>query len=325
MAPARNAEDAWDAAVRLRAYAKVNLGLRVLNRRPDGFHNLRTVFQTVGLHDDLEVSVRTAARPGIDLACNREDLNHTGNLAWRAAALLLCRMQADTFVRIDLWKSIPSGAGLGGGSSDAGAVLRALAHLLSPAPPHDVLAEVAGEIGSDVPYFLVGGTAKGTGRGTRLAPLPEQGPRPIVLALPDVEVSTAWAYRALDKARETKLTSTVRSNRLKKVRSAPVRGSAGIGLAERMTNDFESVVFDRFPSLGEIKREILSLGARRALLSGSGSAVFGMFDSFQSASLAASRLAASGIRAEAVRFVSRSEIERSARVRRAPAGGDWDD
>ncbi len=327
MASARKAEPKWDGSARVRAHAKVNLGLRVLAPRPDGFHNLCTVFQTVGLHDDVSVSVRSGTDRGIRLHCDREDLNHPGNLAWRAADQLLRRMQADALVRIGLRKRIPSGAGLGGGSSDAAAVLRALGILLSPRPPDQVLKEVAGDIGSDVPYFLLGGTAAGTGRGTLLAPLPELGPRPIALALPDIEVPTAWAYRALDQARAMKLTSTGRSNKLNSVRSepAPSRGPACNDFPERMTNDFESVVFDRFPALGEIKREILSLGARQALLSGSGSAVFGMFDSFHSASQAASRIAASGIRAEAVRFVSRSDAERSASVRRAAAKAGCDD
>lgn len=327
MAPGRNAEPNWDGSARVRAYAKVNLGLRVLDRRPDGFHSLRTVFQTVGLYDDVVVSIRTGAQVEINLNCDRTDLNHPGNLAWHAADLLLRRMQAQTLVRIDLRKRIPSGAGLGGGSSDAAAVLRALGLLLSPRPADRVLFEVAREIGSDVPYFLVGGTVAGTGRGTELAPRPEQGPRPIALALPDVEVSTAWAYRALDQARELELTSSGPSNRLNNVRSAPApsRGPAGNDLAERMTNDFESVVFDRFPALGEIKREVLSLGAQQALLSGSGSAVFGMFDSLHSASHAASHIAARGIRAEAVRFVSRSDVNRSTRVRGAAARVGCDD
>ena len=293
------------------AFAKVNLGLRVLGRRPDGYHEIRTVFQSVGFHDRVQVSFRPGRERRLDLECDHEDLNHEGNLAWRAADRLMRRMRLDGHVRIRLAKRIPAGAGLGGGSSDAATVLRLLPALLEEPPSRKALHEVAAALGSDVPYFLLGGTVAASGRGTRLAPIRETAPLPIVLVLPDIKVSTEWAYGALADSRESRLPSAASWRMLEDVSSErrPLDSEALGRSSEWMLNDFESVVFQRFPALGEIKRQILACGAHHALLSGSGSALFGIFEGPDEAARAARRLAAEGMQAMPTQSVSRADCE----------------
>lgn len=291
------------------AFAKVNLGLRVLDLRPDGYHNVRTVLQAIDLCDDVSVSVKEALCPSVSLECDRKDLENDGNLAWMAADRLLRRLQAAASVRIRLRKRIPAGAGLGGGSSDAGAVLRALAALLpQPLPPEELL-EIASGLGSDVPYFLIGGTAIATGRGTEVSILPERAAAALVLALPGIEVSTAKAYRALAESRETGLTYPDAPHTMKDLGSRQSLSEPGAydSLSEPMHNDFEDVVFQQFPALAEIKADLLASGARQALMSGSGSSVFGIFDTPEGARQAAAGLAADGLRAEVSRFLTRAE------------------
>ncbi len=298
---------------RERARAKLNLALRVLGRRPDGYHELETVFQAIDLHDDIEVTLRRGGARSVVLSCDRADLEHEGNLAWRAADLLLRRLDLDLEVRIRLRKRIPAGAGLGGGSSDAAAVLRAMAALLRDAPARADLVAVAEALGSDVPFFLLGGTAFGTGRGTCLAPLPDLPPYPLALVLPEVEVSTAWAYGALATARSTGLTEPGKPGMIEKLGPSLGRLARGDATAfsDWMVNDFEGLVFQRFPDLGEVRRRLLACGARRALMSGSGAAVFGLFDSVQRAEEAAARLGAGGLRTRACCFAGREAGERS--------------
>ena len=289
-------------------FAKVNLGLRVLGRRPDGYHDIRTVFQSVELYDDVNVWLRMGGPPSVTLQCDLEGLNHEGNLAWRAADLLLHRLRLNAQVRIGLQKRIPVGSGLGGGSSDAGAVLRAISNLLVDPPSRHILLDVASTLGSDVPYFLVGGTAVGVGRGTDVTPARDLPAAWTVLALPEVEVSTAWAYQALAESRAGLTSSGARATISRSDWGSPPPSLGDLeSLGEWMLNDFEGVVFRRYPVLREIKHQILAGGARQASLSGSGSAVFGVLDSLAAASRVAGALAAQGVRAEAVRFLSRAD------------------
>ena len=158
------------------APAKVNLGLKIVGRRPDGYHELRTVFQTISLADRLAVSYMRRRSTQVSLRCNDPALENKDNLARRAASELLATKHWAGHIKIDLEKRIPHGSGLGGGSSDAAAVLLALEQLLRPVPPRELLFEIAAQLGSDVPFFLVGGTAVGVGRGEEVYPLPD-GPR----------------------------------------------------------------------------------------------------------------------------------------------------
>jgi 4-diphosphocytidyl-2-C-methyl-D-erythritol kinase len=249
----------------LPALAKINLDLRVLGKREDGYHELRTIFQTVSLADTIELSFTAARRTSVDLD---DPLAIPDNLVARAAVAALRAMRATGRVGIRLKKRIPMGAGLGGGSSDAAAILLGLPVLAGREIALPRLLELAQELGSDVPFFLFGGRAAAIGRGTELFPLPDLRPQYGVLAAPGVHVSTAGAYRALGAG----LTSGLHPNKIGSFQSLLWgQGSAGA------VNDFEPVVFGAHPQLKAIKSKLLRAGASSAMMTGSGSAVFGLF------------------------------------------------
>ena len=282
-------------SARVRAYAKLNLGLRVLYKRPDGYHELRTVFQTISLADDLEIawsparttSVVIEGAPGI-----------VDNLAERAARLVLDAAGKHGVVRIKLCKNIPLGAGLGGGSSDAAAVLLALPVLAGARLPMERLAPIAATLGSDVPFFLHGGTALGLGRGEELYPLPEASATRAVLVVPNIHSSTADAYRDLSKT----LTTAELQNKLDSFQ----RWTWGINKSS-IINDFEDVVVARAPELAGIRERLRRSGASRVAMTGSGSAMFGIFD--DPARLERARRAFPNERVFAVSFISRSRYQ----------------
>lgn len=260
---------------RLGALAKINLGLKVLNRRPDGYHELRTVFQTVSLADTLEVEFAPGRRTSVTLNSNLEIPN---NLVERAARLVLEAARVTGQLTVRLTKRIPVGAGLGGGSSDAAAILLALPVLAGKAVPLSRLIELAGQLGSDVPFFLVGGRAVALGRGTELYPLPEGGAARALLVVPEKGIPTAEAYAALGRT----LTSASPENMISSFQSwvwRQLRGSRSGVAFPAGENDFEPAVFARYPRLGALKRRLEKLGAKPAMLSGSGSALFGVFAS----------------------------------------------
>jgi 4-diphosphocytidyl-2-C-methyl-D-erythritol kinase len=262
------------------APAKINLGLRILERRADGYHELRTILQTISLADELTVEYDETTQGGIMLDCSDPSLAGPDNLAARAARDLLERGGWPGSVKINLDKKIRPGSGLGGGSSDAAAVLRALKLLLDPPPADSVLYEVAAGLGSDVPFFLVGGAAVGVGRGEEVYPLPDPPHgRWLLLLIPDFGISTAEAYGALALGRVTSLTPDERRHIISVFCSATSVSACGgarhaTGL---LSNDFEAAVFPRFPQLSVWKDRLVDAGARLAMLSGSGSALFGVF------------------------------------------------
>ena len=298
-----------------RAPAKVNLGLKVLDRRPDGFHHLRTVLQTISLADRLTVTYERRGRGGVVLRCHPKVPVNGENLAAQAARELLSAGSWKGRVRIDLVKYIPVGAGLGGGSSDAAAVLLALGRLLRPAPQAHLLVEVAAHLGSDVPFFLVGGTAVAVGRGEEVYPLPEPPRRWMVIWTPDVKIATADAYRALSRAR-SRLTPDDKLNIIRGFGSRiclPEPGEAQDftgDLPGFFENDFEEVIFRQFPQIKEGKNRLVQLGASRAMLSGSGSAVFGLFPDRTLAEKARRYLAAAPGEAFLARTLSRRTYRR---------------
>ncbi len=259
---------------RLRALAKINLNLKVLAKRPDGYHELRTVFQTISLADRLEAEFEPARRTRIEVASRPEI---PGNLVERAARLALEAMRTTGVVRLRLAKRIPIGGGLGGGSSDAAAVLLALPVLAGRRLALERRIELAAELGSDVPFFLLGGAAVAVGRGTELYPLPDALYARGLLVAPEVEVPTAEAYQALGRELTSPAPFSMISSFQSWVweRSAPLRTAA----APAAGNDFEPVVFARYPRLEAVKRKLEKLGARPAMLSGSGAAIFGLFAS----------------------------------------------
>ncbi len=269
----------------VRAFAKINLSLEVLNKRPDGFHNLRTIFQTISLHDVIGIAVS----PGEQAVTLESDLEIPGeNLIVRAARAVLAETGVSASVHFRLEKRIPMGGGLGGGSTDAAAVLLALPGLLGCAVPLPRLMEIATALGSDIPFFLVGGTAAGLGRGTELYPMPDAAGGFGLLVLPDVHVSTPDAFRSLNRG------------------EAPPPGpqvslteQAGLALAAgdpswagACVNDFESAVFARHPLLADLRSQLESAGASPARMTGSGAALFGLFPAEAQRDQAAARITA---------------------------------
>jgi len=251
---------------RVRALAKINLDLRVLDKRPDGYHELRTIFQTISLCDRLDLAFTPACATRIAL---HTAVDIPGNLAAKAARLCLDEMRLTGSVELRLDKRIPMGAGLGGGSSDAAAVLLALPVLAGGVIPIEHLTAIARELGSDVPFFLMGGRAAGIGRGTELYSLPDIEPHPALVVTPPIHVSTADAYRSLNRGQ---LTMELLQNNIDSFQ-AVVRDSAGVVGA----NDFEDAIFRKHPQLRALKHKLIKLGASSAMMSGSGSSIFGIF------------------------------------------------
>jgi 4-diphosphocytidyl-2-C-methyl-D-erythritol kinase len=261
--------------LRVRALAKINLDLRVLGLRPDGYHELRTVFQTISLADTIDI----AFTPGRKISIEVEDgLGIPDNLAARAARMALAAMCVTGRVQMRIDKRIPMGAGLGGGSSDAAAVLLALPVLAGRRVELPELCRLAEQLGSDVPFFLLGGRAVGIGRGSELFPLPDEPSLPGLLVVPAVHVSTPEAYRRLSP----RLTSESQQN---KIFSFQSRTWNGVG-REPACNDFEAVVFEQHRSLARLKKRLVGAGASVAMMTGSGAGVFGLFRTREEVTLA---------------------------------------
>jgi 4-diphosphocytidyl-2-C-methyl-D-erythritol kinase len=269
----------------VRAYAKINLGLRVLRKRPDGYHDIETIFHRVDISDEVTISTS----PVLSLTCSDPTLpTDEKNLAYRAAKLLQDEPGLFGFPRvaITLKKQIPMGAGLGGGSSDAAATLLGVVEHLRLPVPHTRLCSLAAAIGSDVPYFLSHGSAYATGRGERLKPVKISIPYWILVAYPGIHVSTPWAYAGLRKSislREERSDSESLETLIVKFLEDPVRNSL------LLRNDFESVVFAEHPEIAVLKQSFLDGGALFAQMSGSGSSVFGLFRDERTARECASR------------------------------------
>jgi 4-diphosphocytidyl-2-C-methyl-D-erythritol kinase len=265
--PSRNT-----SSITVFAPAKVNLILRILDRRSDGFHNLWSVMQTVALDDEVQIRLRPD-RQDIQLRCDAADLAaDQSNLVYRAAAAVLARAQQSIGLDIELRKRIPMGAGLGGGSSDAAATIIGLNCLLQLMWSPAQMADVGESLGSDVPFFLFAPSACVTGRGEIVRPVVVEGERWVVLVNPGFGVNTKWAYQELAAAR-----TSVRP--LSQVQQELDRQSrmGWIPLIAAAENDFEGPVFAAHRTLGEIKQNLLDHGAEIALLSGSGATVFGVF------------------------------------------------
>jgi 4-diphosphocytidyl-2-C-methyl-D-erythritol kinase len=263
---------------RVSALAKLNLDLRVLYRRPDNYHELRTVFQTISLADTIEIAFTPARKTSIVLA---DDLQIRNNLVAKAAARVVEETGARGRIEVRLDKRIPMGGGLGGGSSDAAAVLLALPVLAGRAIELGRLIQLASELGSDVPFFLLGGTAAGIGRGTELIPLRDTRPRPGLVISTGVAVSTPEAYAALGP----RLTIECQQNKIVSFQSR-LWSQEEFCTELNGANDFETVVFAQHPRLAQLKRRLLKLGAKPATMTGSGSALFGFFRSREEVSRA---------------------------------------
>ena len=253
------------------AYAKVNLCLDVLGRRADGYHELRTIFQTITLHDTLALEVTRNARIDLRIIGNSALAGEPGrdNLVYRALDELRRELRFKQGVRAALTKRIPAGRGLGGGSSDAAAALLGLLRLTGKRIEAVRLGEIAARLGADVPFFLHGGRALGIGRGDEIYPLTDVPRRAVlVVSPPNLAVPTRDAYKWLAR-RLTKPPEPTKLLRFCALSWSPQGGA--------LSNDFEAAVFPRYSRLIAIKRELLRQGAAGASLAGSGSAVFGIF------------------------------------------------
>ena len=250
----------------LPAFAKINLSLHVLHRRADGYHDLNTIFQTISVHDTLKVE--RADDGTVEFSCDDRTLPlDESNLVVRAAEMLRQRFKVLQGARIRLEKRIPSQAGLGGGSSDAAITLVALTRLWDLNASAAELIEIGSQIGADVPFFFYGGTAQASGTGDQITARPDLNEILFLIIKPNANISTSEAYKALDERCLT------RSDAKTMLSTSPTTSTFA-----SLENDFEKVVFDLEPEIARAKAALVNVGAQAALLAGSGSAVFGIFE-----------------------------------------------
>ena len=273
--------------MKIRAPAKVNLGLRVIGRRPNGYHLVDTIIVPVSLYDEIEITKTRRSRKGaagskqLEVTCDHPSVPAgEKNLAYQAARLLLKEKNILEGVRIHINKRIPVGAGLGGGSSDAAAVLLGLNRLLHLNYSSKELERISLSLGADVPFFIKAVPARARGIGERLTPIKGLPKLWLIILYPGFSVSTAWVYRNL----RLKLTKPRLNNSINSL----------LGTADQirrlLVNDLESVIVSRYPKISSFKEDLTRAGAVGVLMSGSGSSVFGVFDSRQRARQALCRL-----------------------------------
>lgn len=324
--------------ITLRSFAKINLGLYVGPLRADGFHELRTVYQTVDLHDRVRVHV--ARGEGVEIRCSDERVpKDATNTCYKIAERTIAALGAKSRVVVEIEKRLPVQGGLGGASGNAVATMLGLERALKKQLPSAERLKIAADVGSDLPLFLVGGTVLGVERGEEVYPLPDFPATPCVIATPDIGVSTPRAFADWDLRVAPKLTPSDPSSRMKvfgrtmsawlsgqiwgssielnprsgPVSGAPARGRGRVGnpllslVQAGIANDFEQVVFLQHPELYEVKRALEQAGAKYASLSGSGAAVYGLFGSGDAAEKAVRALKKLGIPAQATKTLTRQQ------------------
>ncbi len=245
------------------SYAKINLYLRVLGHREDGYHNLDTIFQEIDLADHMVFSFTNDQLSLISLICEASPCALEDNLVYKAAKLFLKTFACNFSVAIQLSKHIPVGAGLGGGSSNAASTLLALADYAGVA--HAQLIPLAKRLGADVSFFLFGGTARGEGRGDKILPMPSLQGFEYVIVCPDVHVSTAKVFRALKESLTQKANHDIKQGNF---------FSPKLLESEEFTNDLEEVTFGLYPELRKAKQQLEKLTSYPVRMSGSGAAFF---------------------------------------------------
>lgn len=287
--------------IRVKSYAKINLALDVLYKREDGFHELRTIYQTVSLHDQLTISKTEGA---IEIVCDDARVpSDTTNLVYQAAEKLRQAAGVNFGAHIEIDKRIPVAAGMGGGSSNAAATLMGLEKLWQVTIDEHERFDIAASLGSDVPLFLLGGTLLGVGRGEEVYPVEEVKCANLLLVNPGVAVSTAGAYSSLR-----------RLTREASPRKIPFAFFAAKGIRELplvARNDFEEVVLVTHPEIAAVKEKLYRLGAKLALMSGSGATVFAVFDNLETSEQAQQEMRALGYWAERARTIDRQEYQRT--------------
>lgn len=331
--------------VTIRSYAKINLGLTIGPRRNDGYHDLRTVYQTVALYDVLRIDFTRGS--GIEIRCKDPRVpDDETNTCYRVAERVLRALKRRGKVVICIEKRLPVQGGLGGASGNGVATILAMEKAIGESLPAHERLRIAAEVGSDLPLFLYGGLVLGTGHGEEVWPLPDFPPLPIVIVTPDIGVSTAKAFGDWDSliarpqpstGKPAELTSSGASSTMNQFSGLVYEWLTGIvtqraegpatgvpteksgDRAETLlldlvrtgiSNDFERVVFPEIPELREVKRALERQGAKYASLSGSGSAVYGIFQSPEQASSAAEKLTAAGMPGQATTTLSRGQYWR---------------
>ena len=247
---------------------KINLSLNIEGILPNGYHSIRTIFQELSLSDRISMEF---GESGVSLTCDKAGVpTDEKNIAYRAALLFYDAAGISDGVHIHIEKNIPSEAGLGGGSADGGAVLKGMNEHYGYPLSAEKLIELGAMLGADVPFFIMGGTALATGIGEVLTPLKSKIKTDVLIVKPSVGVSTPWAYKTLDEEGFTPAD-------VDKTLLAIEKGDLDL-LCSSMGNVFEQVVEKTYPQISHIKNQMLSLGARGSMMSGSGTAVFGIFD-----------------------------------------------
>lgn len=270
----------------MKAHAKINVGLRIGGVRADGFHEIWSVLQEIELYD--EITLREAPDLLLRVSGGPPDLPaDENNLCLKAARLLQTEFKPHRGAHVHLQKRVPMGAGLGGGSSDAAAVLKGLNLLWDLKLEVEELLPLAAQLGSDVPFFVLGGCCIAQGRGELLTPIPPLIRAPLLLLAPGVAISTAWAYKNIANYSLTRRFQNINLMDLKKE-----------AFSEIFSNDFEPLVFKHHPVLGALKDQLMRAGAYYASLSGSGSSLYGAFHSEDSA-----RRAFEGIQMEGHKYL----------------------
>lgn len=284
--------------ISVRCFAKINLYLNVLGKRPDGFHDIHTVFQTIDLYDKLHIQ---RAEKCIEFRCNSDELpKDDDNLVLQAVRLFGEATGQEQILRVVLEKRIPIAAGLGGGSSDAAAALRALNELNNKVLQQEQLLGIAAEIGSDVPFFFTGGSAVGRARGDRITPMEDLPKMNLVLLSPCIQIRAAEAYKQFD------LTSGV------SIGDSDDRERPGEGLPPLVPwrNDLERGIFAIHPDLRSLKQRLSDLGAAEAVMSGSGSTIVSLFSDPEVADAAAKEFHSQGITATTCGSLTRQQFEK---------------
>ena len=262
------------SSLSLKSYAKINLFLEVLGKRSDGYHEIESLIQEISLCDNILLKDRLR---GITILCPNKKIsipsdpeNFRDNLAYKAANLLMTKFNIKKGISITIGKKIPVGSGLGGGSSNAASVLKGLNQLWNLGLKNAQLQELGASIGSDVPFFINGKTALVKGRGVKIHTYFTIPKIWLVLAIPNINVSTKWAYERMNR----ELTKNINSAKLSKLKKLGVKN-----IVNNLFNRLEGVVFKEYPLIKVIKEKMMACGASGALMSGTGSAVFGIASS----------------------------------------------
>jgi len=269
-----------------KAYAKINLGLDVLGRRPDGYHEVKMVMQTIGLYDELtfeKIPPNNTSTP-ITIETNSTQIpTDENNIIYRAAIAIIERFNLNSHIKINLTKNIPVAAGMAGGSTNAAAVFHGLNDLFKLNMTINEMCEMGVKIGADVPFCILSGTALAEGIGEKLTPLPPLPPCHILITKPDIPISTKWVYENLT-------INTIKHHPDIDGMITALHNQDLIGITSRMQNVLETVTIKKHPIINELKEKILALGAQKTLMSGSGPTIFAIFTTKTKAQTAHNKL-----------------------------------